>query len=51
MVLSLLKTQSWDVIKIPLFDVEQAKLTIDMVSVGHSYGPIDTTDSTRILLV
>jgi hypothetical protein len=32
MVLSLPKTQSWDVIKIQLFDVEPAKLTIDMVS-------------------
>jgi hypothetical protein len=32
MVLSLLKTQSWDVIKIQLFNVEPAKLTIDMVS-------------------
>jgi hypothetical protein len=32
MVLSLLKTQSWDIIKIQLFDVKPAKLTIDMVS-------------------
>jgi hypothetical protein len=32
MVLSLPKTQSWDVIKIQLFNVESAKLTIDPVS-------------------
>jgi hypothetical protein len=32
MVPSLLKTQSWDVIKMQLFDVELAKLTIDTVS-------------------
>jgi hypothetical protein len=32
MVLSLPKTQSWDIIKIQLFDLEPAKLTIDMVS-------------------
>jgi hypothetical protein len=32
MVLSLPKTQSWDIIKIQLFDVEPDKLTIDMVS-------------------
>jgi hypothetical protein len=32
MVLSLPKTQSWDVIKIQLFDVEPTKLTIDTVS-------------------
>jgi hypothetical protein len=32
MVLSLPKTQSWDIIKIQLFDVESAKLTIDAVS-------------------
>jgi hypothetical protein len=32
MVLSLLKTQSWDIIKIQLFDVELDKLTIDTVS-------------------
>ena len=31
MVLSLPKTQSWDVIKIQLFDVEPAKLTVDAV--------------------
>jgi hypothetical protein len=32
MVLSLPKTQSWDIIKIQLFDVESTKLTIDGVS-------------------
>jgi hypothetical protein len=32
MVLSLPKTQPWDVIKIQLFDIEPAKLTIDTVS-------------------
>jgi hypothetical protein len=32
MVLSLPKTQSWDVIKIQLFDVESAKLTSEVVS-------------------
>jgi hypothetical protein len=32
MVLSLLKTQSWDIIKIQLFNIEPAKLTIDTVS-------------------
>jgi hypothetical protein len=32
MVLSLLKTQSWDIIKIQLFNVEPDKLTIDTVS-------------------
>jgi hypothetical protein len=32
MVLSLPKTQSWDIIKIQLFNVEPDKLTIDMVS-------------------
>jgi hypothetical protein len=32
MVLSLPKTQSWDIIKIQLFDVEPVKLTIDTVS-------------------
>jgi hypothetical protein len=32
MVLSLPKTQSWDIIKIQLFDVEPDKLTIDTVS-------------------
>jgi hypothetical protein len=32
MVLSLPKTQSWDVIKIQLFDVESAKLTSEAVS-------------------
>jgi hypothetical protein len=32
MVLLLPKTQSWDIIKIQLFNVEPAKLTIDMVS-------------------
>jgi hypothetical protein len=31
-VLSLPKTQSWDIIKIQLFNVESAKLTIDAVS-------------------
>jgi hypothetical protein len=32
MVLSLPKTQSWDVIKIQLFNVESAKLTSEAVS-------------------
>jgi hypothetical protein len=32
MVLSLPKTQSWDMIKIQLFNVESAKLTIDAVT-------------------
>jgi hypothetical protein len=32
MVLSLPKTQSWHIIKIQLFNIEPAKLTIDMVS-------------------
>jgi hypothetical protein len=32
MVLSLPKTQSWDIIKIQLFNVKSAKLTIDAVS-------------------
>jgi hypothetical protein len=32
MVLSLPKTQSWDIIKIQLFNVESAKLTIDAIS-------------------
>jgi hypothetical protein len=36
MVLSLPKTQSWDIIKIQLFDVEPDKLTIDMV-IRHRY--------------
>jgi hypothetical protein len=32
MVLSLLKTQSWDIIKIQLFNVESSKLTSEVVS-------------------
>jgi hypothetical protein len=32
MVLSLPKTQSWDIIKIQLFNIESAKLTINTVS-------------------
>jgi len=37
MILSLPKTQSWDIIKIQLFDVEPTKLTVDVVSGTRSY--------------
>ena len=32
MILSLPKTQSWDTVKIQLFDIEPTKLTVDVVS-------------------